>query len=103
MNTIVNYLIEANLGLVFFFIIYKLVLQNENQFTFKRTFLLGSIIASLLFPLFTIQTLVPIIPTLSNTTAVQWLPEVIVYANGTTPCCTATNQHHTGAGFQPFI
>jgi TonB family protein len=91
MNTIVNYLIEANLGLVFFFIIYKLVLQNENQFTFKRTFLLGSIIASLLFPLFTIQTLVPIIPTLSNTTAVQWLPEVIVYANGTTPV-DATNQ-----------
>lgn len=93
MNTILNYLIEANLGLVFFYAIYWLVLQNENQFTFKRTFLLTSLVASLLFPLFTIQTTASLIPTLSNTAAVQWLPEFVVYANGTAPVDTTQTQY----------
>lgn len=93
MNTILNYLIEANLGLVFFYAIYWLVLQNENQFTFKRTFLLTSLVASLLFPLFTIQTTASLIPTLSNTAALQWLPEFVVYANGTAPVDTTQTQY----------
>jgi TonB family protein len=90
MNAILNYLIEVNLGLIFFYVIYWLVLQNENQFALKRTFLLGSIIASLLFPLFTIQSTALFIPTLSNIAGVQWLPEVVVYANGTAPALTTT-------------
>jgi len=85
MNTILNYVIEANLGLVFFYAIYWLVLQNETQFAFKRTYLLASLIASLLFPLLTIQTAASIIPTLSKAVPVRWLPEVVVYANGTAP------------------
>jgi len=90
MNAILNYLIEVNLGLIFFYVIYWLVLQNENQFALKRTFLLGSIIASLLFPLFTIKSTALFIPTLSNIAGVQWLPEVVVYANGTAPALTTT-------------
>jgi len=93
MNTILNYVIEANLGLVFFYAIYWLVLQNETQFAFKRTYLLASLIASLLFPLFTIQG-TSIIPTLSNTVAVQWLPEVVVYANGTAPVAATTQTQY---------
>ena len=82
MNTFLNYLIEANLGLIFFYAIYWLVLQKEDQFTFKRTYLIGSVLASLVFPLFTIGTSTSLIPSLSQTTAVQWLPEIIIYANG---------------------
>jgi TonB family protein len=82
MNTFLNYLIEANLGLIFFYAIYWVVLQKEDQFTFKRTYLLASVVASLLFPFFTIGTSTPLIPSLSQTTAVQWLPEIVIYANG---------------------
>lgn len=100
MNAILNYLIEVNLGLVFFYAIYWLVLQNENQFAFKRTYLLASLISSLLFPLFTIQSTTSLIPSLSNTAAIQWLPEVVVYANGTTPNSTTPNQYW---GWLPII
>ncbi len=82
MNTFLNYLIEANLGLIFFYAIYWLVLQKEDQFTFKRTYLLASVLASLVFPLFTIGTSTSLIPSLSQTVAVQWLPEIVIYANG---------------------
>ncbi len=82
MNTFLNYLIEANLGLIFFYAIYWVVLQKEDQFTFKRTYLLASVVASLLFPFFTIGTSTPLIPSLSQTAAVQWLPEIVIYANG---------------------
>jgi TonB family protein len=82
MNTFLNYIIEANLGLIFFYSIYWLVLQKEDQFTFKRTYLLASIFASLAFPLFTIGTATSLIPSLSQTAAVQWLPEIIIYSNG---------------------
>lgn len=81
MNTFLNYLIEANLGLIFFYGIYWIVLQREDQFTFKRTYLLASVLASLVFPLFTIGTTTSIIPSLSQTAAVLWLPEIVVYAN----------------------
>jgi TonB family protein len=82
MNTFLNYLIEANLGLIFFYGIYWLVLQKEDQFTFKRTYLLSSVVASLVFPFFTIGVSTSLIPSLSQTTAVQWLPEIVIYANG---------------------
>ncbi len=82
MNTFLNYLIEANIGLIFFYAIYWIVLQKEDQFTFKRTYLLASVAASLMFPFFTIGTSTSLIPSLSQTAAVQWLPEIVIYANG---------------------
>jgi TonB family protein len=82
MNAFLNYLIEANLGLIFFYSIYWLVLQRENQFTFKRTYLLAGVIASLVFPFFTIGTSTSFIPSLSQAATVQWLPEIVIYANG---------------------
>ncbi len=82
MNTFLNYLIEANIGLIFFYAIYWIVLQKEDQFTFKRTYLLASVVASLVFPFFTIGVSTSLIPSLSQTTAAQWLPEIVIYANG---------------------
>jgi len=83
MITFINYLIEVNLGLVFFYALYWLLLQNENQFGFNRIYLMGSLCASLLFPAFTIesQSLV-LIPSLSESMPAHWLPEITVYGDG---------------------
>jgi TonB family protein len=70
------------------------LLRNENQFGFKRAYLIGSLLASLLFPLVTIQTdALAIIPALSNAVPATWLSEIIIYGNGGAPIekDTATN------------
>lgn len=52
MNTsLLNYFIEANLGLILFYTSYYLLLKNETQFSYRRYYLLAGIILSLLFPL----------------------------------------------------
>ncbi len=78
MNTMINYVIEANLGLVLFATSYWLFLRNENQFTFNRFFLLGSILFSLLFPLghFNSAFSTKVIPSISQVMPTYWLPEV---------------------------
>nr|MCU0368781.1 hypothetical protein [Cyclobacteriaceae bacterium] len=82
MNEMLNYFIEANLVLVFFYACYWVLFRKENQFSFKRAYLLGSLVASLLFPLISIPNNgAQVIPSLSNTPAVVWLPEITVYAN----------------------
>jgi hypothetical protein len=86
MIAFINYLIEVNLGLVFFYAIYWLLLHNENQFGFKRVYLLGSLFASILFPVIGIQSdALAIIPTLSNSVPANWLPEVMIYGDGQAP------------------
>jgi beta-lactamase regulating signal transducer with metallopeptidase domain len=81
MNEILNYLIEANLTLVFFYACFWVLFHKENQFSFKRAYLLGSLVASLLFPLISIPSNgAQLIPSLSNTFAAVWLPEITVYA-----------------------
>jgi TonB family protein len=82
MNATLNYLIEANLGLLFFYACYWLLLRSEQQFSFKRVYLLGSLVASLLFPLINIPSEgAQLIPTLSTSQA-YWLPEITIFANG---------------------
>jgi len=86
MNAFVNYLIEVNLGLVFFYVIYWVLLRNENQFGFTRAYLLGSLLASLVFPFISIQSgALDIIPALSNAVPATWLPEIIIYGDGNAP------------------
>ena len=67
---ITNYLIEANLGLIFFSLVYFLLLHLETQFNVKRAYLLGAMLASVVFPLIEFQFLVPQI---SNA---NFIPEV---------------------------
>lgn len=88
MNTIINYLVELNLGLFFFYGIYWLLFRNETQFTTKRWFLLSAMLGSLLFPLLTFSgTQNGIIPTLGNAIPAHWLPEIVIVGHGnvTTP------------------
>lgn len=74
MNALLNYMLEANLGLILFMLVYKLVLNNETQFAYRRYYLLASILLSLLFPIFKFQELTPV-PSLGQVIPVYWLPE----------------------------
>ncbi len=55
MNSYINYIIEANLGLILFMVMYVLLLQKETDFKFLRIFLVGGILASIILPLFRIS------------------------------------------------
>lgn len=83
MNTFINYLIELNLGLVFFYAIYWLLFRNETQFTTKRWFLLSAMLGSVLFPLVKFTgTQTGLIPTLGNAIPAHWLPEIVIFGYG---------------------
>lgn len=75
MNTLINYMIEVNLGLILFYGLYRILLSNETDFRANRLYLLASVVASLLFPLFSITDGVQsnAIPTVS-----YMLPELVV-------------------------
>ncbi|MCW5912611.1 MAG: TonB family protein [Cyclobacteriaceae bacterium] len=84
MSSIINYLIELNLGLVLFYPAYWLLLRNETQFGKKRMFLLIAMICSAVFPLISFPSgNSAIIPTLNETIQAYWLPEIIITTNGT--------------------
>ena len=51
MNAYLNYVIEANIGLLLFLVCYRILLTRETHFTLLRIFLLAGIFLSLLFPL----------------------------------------------------
>src|SRR5260221_4903050 len=84
MSTLINYFVEANLGLLLVAVIYLLFLRNENQFSFNRAFLLAGILFSLLFPLshFNSPSGAKMIPSISEVMPSYWLPEVSVRPNG---------------------
>ena len=81
MNAYVNYLIEANIGLVAFLLFYILLLSNETNFNFKRAFLLVGIGASLLFPFAKFTTASNALPSISNVLPSYFLPEIVINAN----------------------
>ncbi len=47
----ITYLLKSGLLLVVFYIVYKMLLENEKMFRFNRVYLLGSIVFSLIIPL----------------------------------------------------
>lgn len=57
MNAFLNYLVESNVGLCAFMLVYVLLLKKETDFVKKRLFLLLSIGVSLVFPLMHFETL----------------------------------------------
>ncbi|HEY3403806.1 MAG TPA: TonB family protein [Ohtaekwangia sp.] len=82
MNTYLNYLMEANLGLCLFFGIYVLVLRYETDFSVKRIYALCAIVASVIFPLVHLRTgTSSAIPSLSSFIPSYWLPEVVVHGS----------------------
>ncbi|MCS6973687.1 MAG: TonB family protein [Cyclobacteriaceae bacterium] len=80
MNThLLNYLLEANLGIVLFFAFYQLLLKNETQFSYRRLYLLAGMVLSLLFPLIKLTDL-KTVPSLSEALPVIRIdePEVTI-------------------------
>jgi TonB family protein len=84
MNTWLNYMLEANAGLLLFLLLYKLLLRSETQFTFRRFYLLAGLILSMVVPLITIPTEITAIPTLSQAIPEQWFDRTEV-ASTTVP------------------
>lgn len=56
MSAFLNYVMEANIGLLLVWVVYEVLLRRENQFRLARIYLLTGIVASLTFPLIHIDT-----------------------------------------------
>jgi TonB family protein len=78
MNSYVNYIIEANIGLVLFMAAYLLILGRETDFSRQRLFLVTCVIASLAFPLIHLSLAQNSIPSLSRLLPSYMLPELII-------------------------
>ena len=78
MSVYLNYLIESNFGLIVSLLFFVVFLRNENQFSFKRAYLLVGIFASLFFPLIKIQTTSNTIPSFSQVITTYFLPELVI-------------------------
>jgi TonB family protein len=77
-----NYIIEANIGLVIFLAAYLFVLRNETDFKINRLFLLSGIFVSLVFPLIHFQFRTATIPSLGNILPSYLLPEIVITDGG---------------------
>jgi TonB family protein len=82
MNAFINYMLEANLGLCLFLLLYFALLKNETDFSFKRLIVLGAIVISLVFPLFHISMQNQVVPAIGSYIPRSWLPEMVVYGEG---------------------
>lgn len=79
MNALLNYMMEANIGLLIFLVLYKVLLRHETNFRLLRIYLLSGIGLSLILPLFhfdsggdgTVLSVSQAIPS-------YWLPEVVI-------------------------
>lgn len=93
MKLMINYLIEVNIGLLLFMFVYWAILKNENQFSFKRAYLLWALLGSIIFPLFhlNISESNQLIPSIGNLMTTYWLPEVVINGDGSTATTTVTS------------
>jgi len=84
MNAYLNYLIEANLGLILLLVAYVILLRKETDFIKKRVFLLIGISASLLFPFLHLQSnILQSLPSINTIVSAYWLPEVTIVGEQT--------------------
>ncbi len=82
MNAFINYLLEANLGLCLFLLIYIIFLRNETDFKVKRGFILIALFAAVIFPIFHFDGTGKVIPSIGDFVPPTWLPEFVVTAKG---------------------
>ena len=83
MTATLNYIIEANIGLLLTLALYMLFLRKETNFRFMRMYLLTAIFASLIFPLIDVQFNQGNSPlAIGRLIPSYWLPEVVITAEG---------------------
>ena len=85
MNAYLNYLLEANIGLCLFLVVYQLLLRKETSFRFNRMFLLIGLGASVIFPLITINTANSPMPSLNLSVEPIVTEADLVYSNEVIP------------------
>jgi TonB family protein len=88
-----NYLLEANLGLCLFLLVYRTLLQKENDFGWKRVFLLMGVFTSVVFPLFHFNTSGHVIPSLEDVLPTRWLPEITIQGENTSASHEVTDSY----------
>jgi TonB family protein len=76
MKVFIDYLIEANIGICFFLLLYKILLSKETDHGFSRAFLLFALVISMALPFFHFQ--VPPLLTIDNDLPSYLLPEIQV-------------------------
>ena len=82
MSSFINYLIEANIGLCLFMLLYVIALRKETNFGLKRILLLSGIMASLLFPVIHLNITNSPVPSLTELVPSYLLPEISINGNG---------------------
>lgn len=83
MTAIINYILEANFGLLLTLAFYMLFLRKETNFRFMRMYLLAGILASLVFPLVDVHVDQESSPlSIGRLIPSYWLPEVVITASG---------------------
>jgi len=82
MNAFVNYLLEANLAIGLFLLLYVVLLRNETDFKIKRGFILFSALASVILPSLHFNLADHPLPSIGDFVPPTWLPEVVVTASG---------------------
>ena len=84
-----NYIIEANLGIVLLYGIYLLLLKNETDFGKQRWFLVAGLVCSLFFPLINVGFLFQA-PAITQQISTIVLPELVVGRNATVAALSAS-------------
>jgi TonB family protein len=91
MREIINYMLEANLALLLFLVSYKALLHHETNFRFARFFMLTAILISIVFPLIHLNTTSSTLPSVGDVVPANWLPEIVISANGENQFAQSTN------------
>jgi TonB family protein len=77
MNTLLNYLIEANACALVILLLYWFILKNETHFAFRRYYLIAGLLLSIVLPLISIPGNT-YIPSISQVVPSYMLPEITV-------------------------
>jgi TonB family protein len=81
-EVIINYYLEANAAIVFLVLMYLLFLRKEKDFGFKRLYLSGLLVLSLVLPLIRFNTQHNPIPAITRLIQTYTLPEITVGSGG---------------------
>src|SRR5688500_5249232 len=91
-GAIINYYLEVNTSIIFLVMLYLLFFRNEQNFSFKRIYLSGSLLLSLVLPLIQLNTPHNPISAITRLIQTYTLPEITVTAKGLSAGMTALPQ-----------
>jgi TonB family protein len=78
MNPMIRYLVEANLSVGFFLLLYRILLKGETDYRFKRVYLLAALAVSATLPFLRLP--LPPLFAFDQAAETHWLPEIRISA-----------------------